>query len=89
MQPQVSKPVHMIVPLVWSSMPLVSSIPFQSGEFAWHGGDGLEIVDLHRARRTEGDGLREDEGQLLIFGEEAEREDEEAESEVLHGKGWS
>jgi len=59
------------------------------GEFARHGGDWLEIVDLHRARRAEGDGLRQDEREFLIFSAEDEREDEEAESEVLHGKGWS
>ena len=59
------------------------------GQLARRGGDRLEIIDLHRARRAESDGLRQDERELLVFGEEAEREDEEAESEVLHGKGWS
>ena len=59
------------------------------GQLARHGGDRLEVVDLHRARRAESDGLRQDERELLIFSEKAEREDEEAESEVLHGKGWS
>ena len=54
-------------------------------QLARGGRDRLEVVDLHRTRRAERDGLRQLERELLVLSQDEGGESEEAESEVLHG----
>ena len=48
-------------------------------------GNWLEVIDLHRLRGAEGHGLRQDERQGLLFGNERERQGEQTKGEDLQG----